>query len=118
MEEVPVGDPPAAEADDRHQPPARDDPEPLRVHPDLCHDPGWSRHRDDDASDLRLPGGFRLSPVGLRHGNLARAGLDRRLLLPAVRARLEEPGMSVAQARQLTGDKLIVVPYRKVSTGA
>src|SRR5438105_270962 len=118
VEAVPVGDPPAAEADDRDQPAPRDDPEPLRVHAHLRDDPGWSRHRDHDASDLRVSGGVRLPPAGLWHRHLARLGLDRRLLLAAVRARIEKPGMSVAQARPLNRDKLIVVPYRKVSTGA
>src|SRR5204863_9824047 len=50
--------------------------------------------------------------------HLARAGLDRRLFLAAVRARLEEAGVSAVQARPLAGDKLIVVPYRKVSAAA
>src|SRR6266704_467182 len=77
-----------------------------------------SRYRDDHAADLRLPGGIRLSPARVRHRNLAGACLDRRLLFSTFRARIEEPGLSAVQARPLTGEKLIVVPYRRVSASA
>src|SRR5207302_11227285 len=82
------------------------------------HDAGRSWHRDDNPSDLCLPGGVRIPPTGIWHSHLPGACLDRGLFLAAVRASLEEPGMSAVQARPLGGDKLIVVPYRKVSAAA
>src|SRR5207302_771901 len=118
VEAIQAGHPPTAAADDRHQPAACHDPQSLRVHPDLRDDPGRSGDRDDDAPDLRLPGGVRLPPARLRHGDLAGAGADWRHFLAVVRPRVEEPGVSAVQARPLTGDQLIVVPYRKVSAGA
>src|SRR5437762_5651318 len=118
MASLPPRDPASAQADDRDQPAARHDPQSLRVHPHLRHDPGRSWHRDDDPSALRIPGGLRVPPARLRHGDLARPGADRRRLLAPLRPGVEEPGMSAVQARSVAAENFIVVPYRRLSVAA
>src|SRR5205814_1624746 len=92
--------------------------------PDLVRVLAGRRHPVDPARARRHqlsgpgPDADRVGRQPLAQCRLFDAGLDRRLFLAAVRARLEEAGVSAVQARPLAGDKLIVVPYRKVSAAA